>query len=160
MNKFDKLYFPSSILPTFDYKHRVGINWFRAGLKRDGIQYGNIIKGYNDMTRKDRRQNEFFINILFTSDEVESLTHFLRVELDKGLYVSYEFDPTQPIILKQKFYGPVRDTDSDTTGLIFLNRLENYNLPFEVRGIFDKSQGTPVLKHLTPDKLMKPVKMD
>ena len=53
MNKFDKLYSVSSIMPTFDTtgwymagSYSVSVDWFRADKVRDGFQYEKIIEGY------------------------------------------------------------------------------------------------------------------
>ena len=166
MNKFDKLYSVSSIMPTFDTtgwyiagSYSVSVDWFRADKVRGGFQYSKIIEGYNDMTPEDQRFYEFLVNYLFTFDEVESLRHFIKKELENDLYVDYEIDPTKPV-WEQEYYGPCREVDPDADGTIYLNMLENYNLPFEVRGYFDKQEGNPIMKHLSADKLMKPVTKD
>ena len=111
------------------------------------------------MTPEDKRLSEVCVNQLFSSEEVESLKHFLEVELERELDVVYEIDPTIPI-WEQEYHCPWSDFDSDYDGTIYLNMLENYNLPFEVRGYFSKAEGNPILKHWTADKFMKPVTKD
>ncbi len=158
MNKIDKLFSVLSPMPSFDNRDCcVLVWWYRADKVRDGFQYGKIIEGYNDMTPEDKRLSEVCVNQLFSSDEVESLRHFIEVELERELDVEFEYDPTQPI-WEQEYYSPF--SDSVTDGTIYLNMLENYNLPFEVRGSFIPAEGNPILKHWTADKFMKPVTKD
>ncbi len=160
MNKIDKLFSVLSPMPSFDNKDCcVLVFWYRADKVRDGFQYGKVIEGYNDMTPEDQRFYEFLVNYLFTFDEVESLRHFIKKELENDLYVDYEIDPTIPI-WAQEHYGPCREVDLDADGTIYLNMLGNYNLPFEVRGYFLEQEGTPILKHWSADKCMKPVTKD
>jgi len=160
MKKIDKLYAVFSPMPSFDNKERcVSVWWYRGDKVRDGFKYGKVIEGYNDMTPEDKRRSEFCVNYLFSSDEVESLRHFLEVELERELEVEFEYDPTQPI-WEQDYYGPHSDTGTDSDGTIYLNMLENYNLPFEVRGSFIKAAGDPILKHWMADTCMKPTTKD
>ena len=158
MTNIDKLFSVLSPMPSFDNKDCcVLVWWYRADKVRDGFQYGKFIDCYNEMTPEKKRWSEVCVNQLFSSDEIESLKHFLEVELEKELLVDFELDPTRPI-WEQEYYGPHNNTDRD--GTIYLNMLENYNLPFEVRGFFIKAEGNPILKHWTADKCIKPVTKD
>jgi hypothetical protein len=62
---------------------------------------------------------------------------------------------SQPLI-EQEYHGPINDSDRED--IIYLNMMEGYNLPFEVRGYFMPEQGDPVIKHVTAEKLSKPAK--
>lgn len=157
INIINKMYTVLSPMPVFDsYEGGLYVVWYRADKVRDGFQYGKLIKGYNDMTTEDKRLTEDCVNELFTSDEVKALRNFVETELEKELFVEAKINLTQPI-WEQDYYGPY--SDSNTNGTIFLNMVENYNLPFEVRGHFNPAEGDPIIKHWAADKFMKPVKI-
>ena len=157
MSKITKMYTVCSPMPSFDsYKGDwVSVWWYRADKVRDGLQYGDIIKGYNDMTQEDKRLTEMIVNQLFTPEEVKALRHFVEEELERELIVEFKIDLSQPI-LEQEYYGPINDSDSEN--IVYLNMLESYNLPFEVRGHYIPEEGDPVIKHWDVDKFMKPTK--
>jgi hypothetical protein len=94
----------------------------------------------------------------FTSDEVKALRNFVETKLERELFVGFEIDLTQPIC-EQEYYGPYGG-DSITDGTIYLNVMENYNLPFEVRGKFFPAEGDPIIKHWSAEKFIKPVTKD
>lgn len=108
---------------------------------------------YNDMTPGDKRLYEACVNELFTSDEVQLLRQFVEEELERELYVDDEIDLNQPL-RKQEYYGPINDSDGED--IIYLNMMEGYNLPFEVRGYYMPEEGVPILKHWSPYKFSKP----
>ena len=155
INIINKMYSVFSPMPAFNTWKGRGLHvfWYRAGKVRDGFQYGKLIKGYNDMTQEDKRLTEDCVNELFTSDEVKALRNFVETELERELIVQAEIDLTQPIS-EQEYYGPYGDSITD--GTIFLNMVENYNLPFVVRGSFSPEEGDPIIKHWSADKF-KPV---
>jgi len=157
INIINKMYTVLSPMPAFNsWKGRgTVVFWYRAGKVRDGFQYGEIIKGYNDMTPKDKQLSENCVNELFTSEEVKALGHFVETELERELIVQAEINLSQPI-WEQEYYGPINDSSTD--GIIHLNMMENYNLPFVVRGYFSPAEGDPILKHWSADKFIKPVK--
>ena len=157
MNKITKMYTVCSPMPSFDsYKGDwVSVWWYRADKVRDGLQYGDIIKGYNDMTQEDKRLTEIIVNQLFTPEEVKVLRHFVEEELERELIVEFKIDLSQPI-LEQEYYGPINELYGED--IIYLNMLEGYNLPFEVRGHYIPESGDPVIKHWDPDKFRKPTK--
>ena len=154
MKKIDKMYKVLSPMPSFNsWKERaVIVRWYRADEVRDGFQYSEIIKGYNDMTQEDKRLYESCVNELFTYDEVQLLKQFVEEELDKELIVEDEIDLSQPLS-EQEYYGLINDSED----IICLDMLESYNLPFEVRGSFSPEEGDPVIKHWDVEKFMKPV---
>ena len=156
ININNKMYSVLSPMPSFNsYKGRaVTVFWYRADKVREGFQYGEIIKGYNDMTPEDKRLYEACVNELFTSAEVKALRQFVEEELERELIVDIEFDLSQPLSDQREYYPYGNDGGDDT---IYLNMLENYNLPFEVRGSFMPEEGDPVIKHWDVEKFMKPV---
>ena len=157
MNNIDKLFTLISPMPSFNsYKEEcVTVFWYRADKERDGFQYGEIIKGYNDMTPEDKRLTEVCVNELFTSDEVKALRHFVEAELKGRLIVEPEINLSKPI-WEQDYCGPYNTSSADST--IFLNMLKNYNLPFEARGYFNPNLGLPIVKYSTAYDFMKPAK--
>jgi hypothetical protein len=132
----------------------VFVYWYRAEKTRDGFQYGEIIKGYNDMTPEDKSLYESCINELFTTNEFYALRDFLGLEVSEPIY-SNGINLSQPIS-EQNYCGPYTNSSADST--IFLNMLENYNLPFEVRGHFNPDLGIPIVKYSTAYDFMKPAK--
>ena len=154
MKIINKMFTLLSPMPVFDHwDGGLFVEWYRADKVRDGFQYGEIIKGYNDMTLEDKRLTEVCVNELFTSNEVQALRNFVETELERELIVEFEIDLSQPIS-EQEYYGPYGDSITDET--IFLSMVENYNLPFEVRGSFLPQEGDPILKHWSADKFMQP----
>jgi hypothetical protein len=157
MKKEDKLFTVWSPMPSFNsWKGRgTSVFWYRADKPRDGFQYGEIIKGYNDMTEEDKRLHESCVNKLFTSDEVKALRHFVETELERELFVDFEIDLSQPLSEQE---CNVSGGDYSEDDSIYLNQMEGYNLPFEVRGIYFPEEGDPVIKHWSVDKFKKPAK--
>ena len=92
---------------------------------------------------------------LFTPEEVKALRHFVEEELERELIVEFDIDLSQPLD-KQDCMGPINDSDGED--IIYLNTLESYNLPFEVRGIYYSEQGMPVIKDWEAYKFRKPTK--
>ena len=157
MQNINKLYSVLSPMPAFNsWKGRgTVVFWYRAGKVRDGFQY-ELIKGYDDMTQEDKRLTKVCVNELFTSNEVQALRYFVETVLERELIVEGEFNLSQPI-WEQDYYSPYSDHIND--GTIYLNMMENYNLPFVVRGYFSPQEGIPILKHWSAEKFMKPVKI-
>jgi hypothetical protein len=156
INIINKMYSVLSPMPAFNTWKGRGLHvfWYRADKVRDDFHYGEIIKGYNDMTPEDKRLTEVCVNELFTSDEVKALRNFVETELERELIVESEINLSQPI-WEQDYNGPYSDHIND--GTIYLNMMENYNLPFVVRGSFSPEEGDPIIKHWSADKFMKPV---
>ena len=137
------LYEVFSKMPDCHSSGTVDVHWANIYNERDDCQYGEIIQGYNDMTPLDKCFPKMCIEMLFTSDEVKALRHFLNENLRCDLEVFKIIDLSLP--LKEQEYA-IHGGLFDTFVEIPIYEMDNYNLPFDVKGYFDPTKGDPIIE--------------
>jgi len=136
--KIEKLYRVYSNINNFNGNGNVRATWYYADKKWAGVNYDKIIKGYVDMDLESRKDAEDYVNEMFTEDEIEFLKHFIKKELEADLVVLEEplpidvnsFDEYGQEIRLYNFSEWAPGSD-----IIHLNRMENYDLPFKIKGL-------------------------
>ena len=137
MIKIENLYKANSIVKKFNGNKNVKIHWYYADEKWADANYNSIIKGYDDMSQKDKKTAEMVINEYFTLDEIEFIRPYLKGKFNnlkvEEVSLPMEFKFFTKIDNEFVIYTPFsfRAAYSDT---IYLEEEKDYDLPFKVWG--------------------------
>ena len=141
MKEIKKLYRTSSVVYDSNGNNGIGVAWYNADIKIYPVKYEDIIKDYAEMLPEIKMHAIKYVDEFFTSDQIKLLGQFVKKELGADLVVE---EHQLPVVAK----GIDKDNDevvysghSEVEGkegviTIQLNKLETYDLPFKVKGIY------------------------
>lgn len=137
MKEIKKLYRAYSVVNYLD--GNPFMTWYNAENKTFSKNYGGLIKGYTKMSIKEKRMAERFVNEFFTCNQIIFLNQFLKYKMGTEVMVEeYSF----PINFQSKDEGVynipncISDAENSAeTWAISLNKLDIYDLTFDVKGI-------------------------
>lgn len=124
----------------------VVIRWFRVGKRQPPLAYGKLIADYHGLDELPRIYTERFVDELFTAEEVAQLDGYLENTNGQTLELHAVNGST---LHKAKVNFPLNGTvygysDRPIGGhadYFLLARQSDYDLPFQVHGYFDLTQG-------------------
>jgi len=153
--KIEKLYRVYSTTNNFNGNGNVRATWYYADKKWVDVNYAKIIKGYADMDLESRKAPESYVNELFTEDEVEFLRYFIEEKFGANLVVVEEPLPINVNIF-DKYGQEIRLCNfgewAPGSNIIDLNKMENYDLPFKIKGLVYQDIDSLSVNFLTEPK--------
>lgn len=136
MNESIKLFSAYSIVDDFENCRDVVIHWFKCGSKFEGVDYKNLIEGYEDFNEQQRSLCESHVDEYFTESECRLLKRYLKLEYDTELIID---DQVLPMKLLKEGKGDVFSywAISSASNTYDLTRDKPGDLPFEVSGFYN-----------------------
>ncbi|MCP5109119.1 MAG: zinc ribbon domain-containing protein [bacterium] len=134
--KMQKLYHVHSIVNNFRYKDipydNLKIDWFVVGRRHPQVPYEEVITNYATLAPAARVNPENYIMERFTLDEATLLQGFLHSAQDIDAVVD---EKELPVGANSKGYRALPPAPG--TDFIALYKKKNYDLAFNVEGIFN-----------------------
>lgn len=144
MNDSMILYSAHSTVSDFRNRRNVTFLWIKYGTKFKGVDYNNLIEGYDTLDHYDRTLSEKIINELFTEDECALLKNYLKLKHNANLQIDEEFLP-HATKFNAWMDSPLSERCNDNNW-IDISKEEQYSLPFKVRGHYNLAGCYPTQK--------------
>ena len=141
MKEIKKLYRAGSVVYDSNGKNGIRVIWYYAENRVYPVKYENIIKDYKKMPSREKMAAIRYVDEFFTYDQIKLLKEFIKKEFGTELTVEEHCFP----IIAQEI-----DKDGDEVinlafgefeaggriNIVQLNKLDNYDLPFKVKGAY------------------------
>lgn len=137
MHNYSKLFKAYSFMFYGIGKANLLFEYFKMSPPREVIDYSKVIKGYDQLTEKEKQCSEEYVNEFFTQEEFEMFRAFLKKNNGERHMIFKEC--CCPIKVKYPYIGnimpPLKERYRFDMELFEFRKLfSKYDLPFEVFG--------------------------
>jgi hypothetical protein len=159
MKDIKKLYRAGSVVYGSNGNDGISVTWYNADNKMFPLNYEDIIKNYSAMPLKEKMAAARYVNEFFTSDQIELLRQFVKKEFGAEVVVEEHLLPIEAQGIDKDndevlFLGFGEVEGLEGNNIIQLDKLETYDLPFKVKGIYrhnDSRSSNELLDKLKTD---------